>query len=54
MTKSWIGCMTLREVKPMDDKQWKQVTDQLKAGPTKESIKTVKAALELASKLKEA
>ena len=46
--------MALREVKPMDDKQWKQVTDQLKAGPTKESIKTVKAALELASKLKEA
>lgn len=54
MTKSWIGYMALREVKPMDDKQWKQVTSQLKAGPTEESINTVKAALERASKLKEA
>lgn len=46
--------MALREVKPMDDKQWEQVTSQLKAGPTEESINTVKAALERAGKLKEA
>ena len=46
--------MALREVKPLDDKQWAQVTSQLKAGPTKESISTVKEALERASKLKEA
>ena len=54
MFLSWVDCMALREVKPMDDKQWKQVTGQLKAGPTKKSIKTVKGALELANKLKEA
>ena len=54
MTKSWIDYMALREVKPMDDKQWKQVTNQLKAGPTTESINTVKSALERAGKLKEA
>lgn len=43
--------MALREVKPMDDKQWEQVTSQLRAGPTEKSISTVKAALERASKL---
>lgn len=45
--------MVLREVKPMDDEQWEQVTSQLMAGPTEESISTVKAALERAGKLKE-
>lgn len=46
--------MALREVKPMDAKQWEQVTSELKIGPTEKSIRTVKAALECAGKLKEA
>ena len=44
--------MALREVKPLDTKQWAQVQDMLKTGPTDESIATVKKALERASKIK--
>lgn len=54
MTKIVIRRMALRQVKPLDDKQWEQVTRQLKKGPTEESIRTVKEALERADKLKEA
>ena len=46
--------MALRDVKPMDGKQWKQVTSQLRSGPTDESISTVEDALKRASRLKEA
>ncbi len=45
--------MALREVKPLDEKQWEQVTSQLKSGPTDESISTVEKALKLANRLKE-
>jgi len=45
--------MALREVKPLDEKQWKQVTSQLDSGPTAESISTVEKALKLANRLKE-
>ena len=45
--------MPLRDVRPLDDKQWSQVTEQLKAGPTNKSTKTVNDALRLADKLKE-
>ena len=45
--------MVLREVKPLSDKQWEQVTRELKAGPTEKSIKTVNDALARAAKLKE-
>ena len=44
--------MALREVKPLDEKQWAQVQEMLKVGPTDESISTVKNALERASKIK--
>ena len=44
--------MALREVKPLDKKQWAQVQDMLKTGPTDESIAIVKKALERASKIK--
>ena len=45
--------MALRDVKPLDNEQWKQVTDQLRSGPTDKSIKTIEDALKLGSKLKE-
>ncbi len=44
--------MALRDVKPLDEKQWSQVQDMLKQGPTDKSISTVKHALERAEKIK--
>ncbi len=44
--------MVLRDVKPLDEKQWAQVQEMLKTGPTDKSIATVKKALERASKIK--
>ena len=37
--------MALREVKPLNEKQWQQVTSELDAGPTDESIAIVTEAL---------
>ncbi len=44
--------MTLRDVKPLDEKQWAQVQNMLKQGPTEKSISTVKNALKRAEKIK--
>jgi hypothetical protein len=44
--------MALREVKPLDNKQWTQVKAMMEEGPTDTSIATVKRALERASKIK--
>lgn len=33
--------MALREVKPLDKKQWKLVTAKLESGPTKKSVKRI-------------
>ena len=46
--------MALREVKPLDEKQWKLVTKQLAAGPSNKSIKALNNALKLANEIKEA
>ena len=45
--------MVLREVKPLSDEQWEQVTRELDAGPTDESIRTVEEAIKAANKIKE-
>ena len=41
--------MALREVKPLDEKQWNAVQEMMKAGPTKESIQIVQESLKRAS-----
>ncbi len=43
--------MALREVKPLTNEQWKQVTTQLKNGPTEQSIQTVNDAVKFAKKI---
>lgn len=45
--------MALREVKPLNEKQWQQVTTALKTGPTEEQKRLVAKALEIAHQLKE-
>lgn len=45
--------MALRQVKPLNDEQWKQVIGELENGPTDRSIDIVEKALQLASHLKE-
>lgn len=37
--------MALREVKPLNENQWNQVTKELSTGPTDESIAIVNEAL---------
>ena len=44
--------MPLRGVAPLDEKQWAQVQEMMKAGPTDETIALGKKALERASKIK--
>ncbi len=46
--------MALREVKPLDKKQWKLVTAKLESGPTKKSVNALQKALSLAAQIKEA
>ena len=46
--------MPLREVRPLDEKQWKQVVDALKAGPGARQQRAVAEALECAKKLRPA
>ena len=43
----------MREVKPLSDRQWKMVVDQLKKGPTPEMVRGVERALELAKDIVE-
>ncbi len=45
--------MALREVKPLNAKQWLQVTSALKSGPTPEQKEYVVKALERAKMLQE-
>ncbi len=47
-----IQYMVLREVKPLNEKQWEQVISQLESGPTVKSIRTVNEAVEFAKKIK--
>ena len=44
--------MPLRDVKPLNEEQWKQVTRMMKSGPTDESIAVVTRALENARKIR--
>ena len=44
--------MPLRDVKPLDEKQWAQLQAMLKEGPTDESIATVKRALKRTKNIK--
>ena len=43
----------MREVKPLSDRQWAMVIEQLKEGPTPEMRRTVKMAREQAKYVKE-
>ena len=43
----------MREVKPLSDRQWKMVVEQLKQGPTPEMVRGVERALELAKDIEE-
>ena len=45
--------MPLRYVKDLNAKQWKQVTDALKAGPTPEQRRFIAEAVEMANQMKE-
>ena len=45
--------MVLREVKPLNAKQWEQLTDALTAGPTPEQRQFRLEALEIAKQLRE-
>ena len=41
--------MALREVKPLDEKQWSAVRKMMEVGPTKESIRIVQESLKRAN-----
>ena len=41
--------MPLRDVKPLDDKQWNTVRKMMEVGPTKESIRIVQESIKRAS-----
>lgn len=43
----------MREVKPVSDRQWAMIIEQLKDGPTPEMRRGVKMALEIAKDIKE-
>ena len=45
--------MTLRYVAPLNEEQWKILTDALKAGPTPAQRRTVKKAIEMFKDKKE-
>ena len=45
--------MMMREVKPLSDRQWAMVIEQLKEGPTPEMRRGIKLAHELAKDIKE-
>ena len=41
-------CMTLREIEPLDDAEWKELTDDVEAGQTAEQAQALKEALKSA------
>lgn len=43
----------MREVKPLSDRQWEMVVEQLKKGPTPEMIRTVEYAKERVKHIEE-
>lgn len=43
----------MREVKPLSDRQWAMVVEQLKQGPTPEMRRTLKLARERAKDIRE-
>ena len=45
--------MALREVKPLDAKQWKQLTDDLKKGPTPEQVEFARESIEYFRRLEQ-
>jgi len=46
--------MALREVKPLDAKQWEQVSEIVANGPTAESVGALKDVLKIADEIREA
>ena len=48
-----IVSMALREVKPLNKEQWKQVTDALDAGPTAEQKEYMIEARKIAKQMRE-
>ncbi len=38
--------MTVREVAPFDEKQWKQLKEMMLRGPTEKQLKTIKEGTE--------
>ena len=45
--------MMMREVKPLSDKQWAMVVEQLREGPTLEMRRGIEMAMERAKHIKE-
>lgn len=45
--------LMMREVKPLSDKQWAMVIEQLREGPTPEMMRTLKMARERAKDIRE-
>ena len=45
--------LMMREVKPLSDRQWAMVIEQLREGPTPEMMRTLKMARERAKDIKE-
>ena len=43
--------MALREVKPLDQKQWNQVVEKINNGPTQEQREMMKVAMANAAKI---
>lgn len=43
----------MREVKPLSDRQWAMVVEQLREGPTPEMIRGIKMARERAKRIRE-
>jgi len=43
--------MALREVKPLDEQQWKQVSEIVSYGPTTQSIQNLTEALKIADEI---
>ena len=48
-----VWALIMREVKPLSDRQWAMVIEQLREGPTPEMMRTLKRARERAKEIKE-
>ena len=44
--------MPMRDVQPLDEKQWAQVQEMLKIGPTEESMRVVRESLERSKRIR--